>query len=39
MSFGKNVHTQMGIFVSEIDSRQNEVTPDWFKFKNFCFSQ
>jgi len=28
MSFGKNVHTQMGIFVSEIDSRQNEVTPD-----------
>jgi len=35
MSFRNNVHIQISIFVHEIDSKKNEVAPDWFKIEEF----
>jgi len=27
---------QISIFVHEIDKKQNEVAPEWFKIEEFC---
>jgi len=32
MSFWNDVHKRTIIFVHEIDWKQNQVAPDWFKF-------
>jgi len=35
MSFWNDVQMQISIFVHEVDWKQNEVAPDWFKIKDF----